>query len=80
MPLILLSDALLPIRILAVVALAAVIAAFVYVLTHLRKIEQTLAADDLIPERRGPRHNVVLIVCAIPIVLVALLLFLIVNA
>ena len=71
--------ALLPIRILAIVALIAVIAAFFYVLRHLRKIEQTIVADDLVPSERGPRNNVVLIVCAIPIIVVALLLFLIVK-
>ena len=71
--------ALLPIRILAVIALIAVVAAFIHVVRHLRKIEQTIVADDLVPSERGPRNNVVLIVCAIPIIVVALLLFLIVK-
>ena len=73
------TSALLPIRILAIVALVAVILAFVYVLRHLKKIEQMIVTDDLVPAERGPRNNVVLIICAIPIVLVALLLFLIIT-
>jgi hypothetical protein len=43
------------------------------------KIERTIVADNLMPLERGPRNNMVLIVCAIPIVVVALLLFLIIN-
>jgi hypothetical protein len=74
------SDALVPIRILASVALVAVILAFIYVLRHLKKIEQTIVSDNLVPERRGPRNNVVLIICAVPIVIVTLLLFLIITA
>lgn len=72
--------ALLPIRMLAGVALLAVIVVFVYVLRHLRQIERTILADDLVPGERGPRNNVVLIICAIPIVVVSLLLFLIFEA
>ncbi len=72
--------ALLPIRILAGVALVAVVLAFVYVLRHLKKIEQSIVADNLIPAQRGPRNNLVLIVCAVPIVLVTLLLFLLFKA
>ncbi len=56
--------ALLPIQILAGVALVAVVVAFVYVLRHLKKIEQLIVADNLIPAQRGPRNNLVLIVCA----------------
>jgi hypothetical protein len=74
------GDALLPIRILASVALVAVIGAFVYVVLHLKKIERAIVADDLVPPRRGPRNNMVLIMCAVPIVVVALLLFLVVKA
>jgi hypothetical protein len=70
---------LLPIRILAIVALAAVILAFVYVLRHLKKIEQMIVTDDLVPAQRGPRNNMVLIICAIPIVVVTLLVFLIIT-
>ncbi len=72
--------ALLPIQILAGVALVAVVVAFVYVLRHLKKIEQLIVADNLIPAQRGPRNNLVLIVCAVPIVLVTLLLFLLFKA
>jgi hypothetical protein len=74
------ADALLPVRVLAIVALIAVIVAFVYVVTHLRKIERMIASDNLVPAERGPRNNVVLIVCAVPIVVVTLLLFLIFKA
>lgn len=62
------------------VALVAVILAFVYVLRHLKKIEQMIVTDNLVPAERGPRNNVVLIICAIPIVVVTLLLFLIITA
>jgi len=72
--------ALLPIRILAAVALFAVMLAFVYVLRHLRRIENTIIADDLVPNERGPRNNILLIICAIPIAFVSLLLFLIFKA
>ncbi len=71
------ADPLMPIRIMAVVALVAVIVAFVYVLRHLTKIEGTIMADNLIPAQRGPRNNMVLIMCAVPIVITTLLLFLI---
>ena len=74
------SDALLPIRIVASIALVAVIIAFIYVLSHLRKIEQTIVSDNLVPPRRGPRNNVVLIICAVPIIVISLLLFLIFKA
>ena len=74
------TDPLLPVRILALLGLGAVVFAFIYVLRHLQKIERTIAADDLIPKQRGPRNNVVLIICAIPIVITALLLFLLFKA
>jgi NADH:ubiquinone oxidoreductase subunit 2 (subunit N) len=70
---------LLPIRILACLALVSVIAAFVYVLRHLRQIERMIVADDLVPRERGPRNNVVLIICAVPIIVVSLLVFLIIK-
>ena len=72
--------ALFPIRILAGIALVAVIGVFVYVLQHLRRIERTILADDLVPKQRGPRNNMVLIICAIPIVVVSLLLYVIISA
>ena len=38
-------------------------------------------ADNLIPAQRGPRNNVVLIMCAVPIVVtITLLLLLIIKA
>lgn len=74
------ADPLLPIRIVAGVALVAVIAVFVYVLRHLRQIERTIAADDIVPKERGPRNNMVLIVCALPVIVIILLLFLIAKA
>lgn len=69
-----------PIRVLGVIALTAVIIAFIYVLTHLRKIERMIVADNLVPVERGPRNNTVLIICAVPIVVTALLVFLILKA
>lgn len=71
------ADPLMPIRFMAVLALLAVIAAFVYVLRHLKKIEAMIKTDDLVPAQRGPRNNLVLIICAVPIVVITLLLFLI---
>jgi hypothetical protein len=74
------ADALLPIRILAIIALIVVIGAFLYVLRHLKQIERAIVADNLVPAERGPRNNVVLIICAVPIIVTSLLLFLILNA
>ena len=79
-PLILASDPLMPIRILALIALIAVISAFIYVLLHLRRLESTALRNSLVPAQRGPRNNVVLIICAVPVVVVLLLLFLITKA
>ncbi len=69
-----------PIRVLAVIALVAVVVAFIYVVTHLRKIEGMIVSDNLVPAQRGPRNNMVLIACAVPVVVTALLLFLILKA
>lgn len=69
-----------PIRVLAVIALIAVIIAFIYVLTHLRKIERMIVADNLVPTERGPRNNAVLLICAVPIAVTTLLVFLILKA
>ncbi len=74
------TDPLTPIRVLAGIALIAVIVAFIYVLTHLRKIEGMIVSDNLVPAQRGPRNNMVLIICAVPIIVVSLLLFLILKA
>jgi hypothetical protein len=78
--LIAMSDPLLPIRILAGLGLVAVVSAFVYVFSHLRRIEKTIAKDNLVPAERGPRNNLVLIICAIPIIVTAVLLFLVLKA
>ena len=69
----------LPIRILATLALLAVFLAFIYVMRHLKKIERTIAADDLVPTERGARDNMVLIICAVPVIVVSLLLFLVIT-
>jgi undecaprenyl pyrophosphate phosphatase UppP len=79
-PLLAAHDPLFPIRILAGIALVAVIAAFVHVLRHLKRIEREVIGDDLVPKERGPRNNMVLIVTAIPIVVTSLLLYLILKA
>jgi uncharacterized membrane protein len=74
------SPQLLPIRILAGLALLAVILAFIHVFRHLKQIEHTISADNLVPTRRGPRNNLILMICAIPIIVVSILLFLILKA
>jgi hypothetical protein len=74
------TDPLTPVRVLACIALIAVVAVFVYVLQHLKKIEGLIKADHLAPVQRGPRNNVVLIICAVPIVVITLLVFLIFRA
>jgi hypothetical protein len=72
--------ALAPIRIMAGLALAVVIGVAVYVLRHLKKIENEIVADELIPAERGARSNMVFIVCAVTFLVVCLLLFLIFKA
>jgi hypothetical protein len=64
---------LLPLRIVAGIVLVAVIVAFVHVLRHLKQIERTIVKDDLVPTERGARDEILLKVCAIPIIVVALL-------
>ena len=71
---------LLPVRIVAGIALVTVIVAFVHVMRHLKRIEQTIVKDDLVPTERGPRDNVLVMVCAIPIMVVALLFYLVLKA
>jgi hypothetical protein len=71
---------LLPVRIVAAIALVAVIVAFVHVVRHLKSIEQTIVKDDLVPTGRGPRNNLLLMVCAFPIIVVALLFYLVFKA
>jgi flagellar biogenesis protein FliO len=51
-------------RFLAVIALVAVIAAFIYVLRHLQKVERMITSDNHVPAQRGPRNNVVLTLLA----------------
>ena len=62
------TDALLSVRIVAAIAFVAMICAYVYVLRHLRKIEKTIVADNLVPSELGPRNNMVLMVCLIPLI------------
>jgi len=73
------ADPLLAVRIVAIIAFIAMVCAFVYVFRHLRKIKKTIVADDLVPAELGPRDNMVLIVCLIPLIITALLLYLIVK-
>ena len=47
------TDPLLPVRIVAAVAFIAMIYAYVYVCRHLRKIEKTVVADNLVPSELG---------------------------
>jgi hypothetical protein len=74
------ANPLLPVRVVAAVALIAVVATFVHVLRHLKQIEKTIMADNVVPDELGPRNNLVLMVCAIPVILVALLVFLVIKA
>jgi len=74
------TDPLLPIRILSGMALVAVLATFAYVLRHLRQIERRIARDNLIPNELGPRNNLALMVCIIPIIVTSVLLFLVLKA
>ena len=62
------TDPLLPVRIVAGIAFIAMICAFVYVLRHLRRIEKTIVSDHLVPSELGPRNNMVLMICAIPLI------------
>jgi len=59
------TDPLLPVRIVAGIA---TICAFVYVLRHLRRIEKTIVSDHLVPSELGPRNNMMLMICAIPLI------------
>ena len=73
------TDPLLPVRIVAGTAFVAMICAFVYVLRHLRNIEKTIVADNLVPSELGPRNNMVLVVCLIPLIATALLIYLVIK-
>jgi hypothetical protein len=73
------TDPLLPVRIVAAIAFIAMICAYVYVLRHLRKIEKTIVAHNLVPSELGPRNNMVLMVCLIPLIATALVLYLIIK-
>lgn len=70
---------LLPLRVMATIALLIVIAVFIWVLRHLRKIEKTIVADDLVPRQRGPRNKMILRARAITFIIVSLLVFLIIK-
>ena len=73
------TDPLLPVRIVAGIAFVAMICAFAYVLRHLRKIEKTIVANNLVPSELGARNNMVLMVCAIPLIVTVLLLYLVIT-
>lgn len=72
--------ALMPVRIVAAIALIGVIALFLHVLRHLKRIEREFVADDLVPKMRGPRNNMIFIASALTFVVVSLLVYLIVAA
>ncbi|MFL6594522.1 MAG: hypothetical protein ACJ8HQ_03670 [Chthoniobacterales bacterium] len=69
-----------PLRVFAAILLVAVLCGLVWVLRHLGKIKRELAEDDVIPTERGPRKNMILVVCALTFAAVCLLLLLIVKA
>ena len=76
---ILATDPLLPVRIVAGIAFIAMICAYIYVLRHLRRIEKTIVADNLVPSELGACNNMVLMVCLIPLIATALLLYLVIK-
>jgi len=45
----------------------------------LAKIEKTIVADNLVPSELGPRNNMVLMVCLIPLIATALLFYLVIK-
>lgn len=80
LPMLLTADPLLPVRVLAAIAFIAATSAFIYMLRHLKRIERLIKADALLPAQRGPRNNMALIICAVPVVVMTLLLFLVLQA
>ena len=73
------NNPLLPLRVVAILALAILILGFFWLHRHLRQVEKTIVADDLVPAKGGPRNNAIFILCAFALVLTILLLFLIIN-
>lgn len=69
-----------PLRVFAAILLVAILCGLVWVLRHLGKLKRELTDDDAIPTERGPRNNMVLVVCALAFAAVCLLLFLVVKA
>lgn len=55
------------------------LSAHIRLLRRLRKIEKTIVADNLVPSELGPRNNMILMICAIPLVITALLLYLVIK-
>jgi ABC-type Fe3+ transport system permease subunit len=64
----------------AAIALVIVIIIFIWFLRHLRKLEKTTVSDNLVPTSRGPRNNMILFACAVTLIIISLLLFLIIKA
>ena len=74
------AAALLPIRILAGLGLLAVWNIFRWVLRHRRGLTRVAYEDQVVPDLRGPRNNLVLVACAITALVSSLLLFLLIAA
>ena len=55
------------------------LSAHIRLLRRLRKIEKTIVADNLVPIELGPRNNMILMICAIPLVITARLLYLVIK-
>jgi hypothetical protein len=68
-----------PLRVIASILLLVMLCGVIYVLRNLGKVKRELVADDLMPSTRGPRNNMVLVVCAVSFVVICLLLFLVVK-
>lgn len=69
-----------PLRVLAAILLVAMICGVIYLVRHFARVKREIIADDLVPAQRGPRNNMILVVCALTFVAFCLLLFLLVKA
>ena len=74
------AAALLPIRILASLGLIGVWNIFHWVLRHRRRLTRLAYEDQVVPDLRGPRNNLILLACAITAIISSLLLFLVIAA
>ena len=69
-----------PLRVFAAILLVGILCALIYVLRHLAGVKKELKDDDVLRTERGPRNNMIFIVCAVTFIAVCLLLFLLLKA